>query len=82
MLLKADSRSIPVDFSLRVDAEDDQFGSKVLVVYNKFNGDRCKEWMPAFEAVEFVLRNPQMGDSISSAHIEWRGVYDEWGQSF
>ena len=76
----ANSRN--VDFSLRVDTEFDMFGPKVLVVFQTFSGQEYKEWMPICMATDFVLRNPALGVSIKSAHIEYNGVYDEWGQSF
>ncbi|MCE1254963.1 MAG: hypothetical protein LWX83_15630 [Anaerolineae bacterium] len=71
-----------VDFSLRVDTELDMFGPKVLVVIQTFSGEEYKEWMPVCMATDFVLRNPALGVSIKSAHIEYNGVYDEWGHSF
>jgi hypothetical protein len=74
--------SAPVDFSLRVDTEENTFGPNVLVVISMFNGTIVKEWMTAFEATDFVLRNPALGVSIRSAHIEYKGIFDEWGQSF
>ena len=74
------SRSI--DFSLRVYTEENIFGPNVLVVSKMFNGDVKKEWMTVFEATEYVLRNVANGVSIMSTHIEFRGVFDEWGQSF
>ncbi|MDR3575033.1 MAG: hypothetical protein P4L50_14325 [Anaerolineaceae bacterium] len=75
-------KSSPVDFSLRVDTEENTFGPNVLVVASMFNGTVVKEWMTAFEATDFVLRNPALGVSIKSAHIEYMGSFDEWGQSF
>ena len=75
-------KSTPVDFSLRVDTEESIFGPNVLVVGSMFNGAVWKEWMTAFEATDFVLRNPALGVSIRSAHIEHKGIFDEWGQSF
>jgi len=69
------------DFSLRVETEEWLFGPLVEVVIRKFNGQILSEWMSAFEAVDFVLRNPALGESIYSAHIAWHGVFDEWGQS-
>ena len=75
-------RNGSVDFSMRVDTEESIFGSIVLVVISLFNGNVEQEWMSAFEANDFVLRNPALGVSIKSAHIEYKGVFDEWGQSF
>jgi hypothetical protein len=74
--------SPPIDFSLRVETEQNIFGANVLVVASMFNGNIQKEWMSAFEATDFVLRNPALGVSIRSAHIEHKGMFDEWGQSF
>lgn len=71
-----------VDFSLRVETESNLFGPQVLVVIRLFNGETKNLWMSAFEATDFVLRNPALGVSIRSARIEHRGVFDEWGQSF
>jgi len=75
-------KSSPVDFSLRVDTEENIFGPNVMVVISMFNGTVLKEWMTAFEATDFVLRNPALGVSIRSAHSEHFGSFDEWGQSF
>ena len=72
----------PIDFSLRVDTEENFFGPNVQVVISMFNGSVIREWMTAFEATDFVLRNPALGVSIHSAHIEHKGAFDEWGQSF
>jgi hypothetical protein len=71
-----------IDFSLRVATEENMFGPKVLVVIHMFNGNIQREWMTAFEANDFVLRNSALGVSIKSAHIEYKGVFDEWSQSF
>ncbi|MDR3576465.1 MAG: hypothetical protein P4L50_21580 [Anaerolineaceae bacterium] len=75
-------KNSPIDFSLRVDTEENCFGPKVQVVISMFNGAIIKKWMTAFEATDFVLRNPTLGVSIRSAHIEYMGSFDEWGQSF
>ena len=79
--LSVSSKS-PVDFSLRVYTEEDIFGPNVLVVTKMFNGEVIRNWMTVFEATEYVLRNVANGISIMSSHIEFRGVFDEWGQSF
>jgi hypothetical protein len=71
-----------VDFSLRVDTEEELFGPSVLLIQNLFNGEIVKEWLPVALAVDSVLRNPVNGLVISSARIDFSGVYDEWGQSF
>jgi hypothetical protein len=77
-----DSQGSKVDFSLRVETETNMLGPKVKVVATQMNGEVVEEWMDAFLAVDFVLRNPALGVTIKSAHIKFSGVYDEWGQSF
>ncbi len=71
-----------VDFSLRVYTEENVFGPPVLLIQNLFNGEVKKEWLPAALAVDSMLRNPANGLIISSARVDFSGVYDEWGQSF
>ena len=56
-----------IDFSLRVDTEENMYGPRVLVVSSLFNGDTIKQWMTAFDANEFILRSPELGKSIKSA---------------
>ena len=38
--------------------------------------------MPVALAVHTVLCDPGNGLVVKSAHIDFSGVYDEWGQSF
>ncbi len=58
-------KNYPPDFSIRVDTEENQFGSKVLVVISMLNGEIKKDWMTAFEAPDFVLRNPALGSAFA-----------------
>ncbi len=74
--------SCSVDFSLRVETEENIFGPVVLLIQNLFNGEVKREWLPVGLAVDSVLRNPINGLIIRSARIDFSGVYDEWGQSF
>jgi hypothetical protein len=71
-----------VDFSLRVETEENFFGPVVLLIQNLFNGEVKQEWLPVALAVDSMLRNPVNGLVIRSARIDFSGVYDEWGQSF
>ncbi len=71
-----------VDFSLRVETEEDVYGPQVLLIQNFFNGEVKEEWLPVALAVDSLLRNPMNGLAIRSARIDFSGVYDEWGQSF
>ncbi|HVN53661.1 MAG TPA: hypothetical protein VMT46_04970 [Anaerolineaceae bacterium] len=71
-----------VDFSLRVYTEENFFGPAVKVIQSLFNGDIQEEWMPVALAVHTVLCDPGNGLVVKSAHIDFAGVYDEWGQSF
>lgn len=70
-----------IDFSLRVETEEEMFGPQVKVVRKLFNGTVDEEWMPVGLAVDSVLRNPANGIVIQSARIAFSGVYDEWGFS-
>jgi hypothetical protein len=70
-----------VDFSLRVNTEQCLFGPNVLVVAKMFSGEVKRAWMGVAEATDFVAHNEALGVSVMSAHIEYRGVFDEWGQS-
>ncbi len=71
-----------IDFSLRVETEEDHFGPPVKVIQKLFNGEVKEEWLPVALAVDTVLRNPANGLVIRSARIDFSGVFDEWGQSF
>ena len=67
-----------VDFSLRVETEDDPYGPMVIVVRTLFNGMVEKARMQAALAADSVLRHPGNGVIYRSAHILFCGVYDEW----
>lgn len=70
-----------IDFSLRKHTEDDMFGSEVIVCWTLFNGETLNESIPVALAVDTVLRNPLNGLIYKSAHINFTGVFDEYGQS-
>jgi hypothetical protein len=67
-----------IDFSLRVETEEDLLGPNVLVVRTLFNGETCKEWLPAAVAADHMMHHPLNGVVYRSARIEFHGVYDEW----
>ncbi len=82
-----DDGNTNVDFSFREIVNDNSelenfFGPTVLVIWQLFNGETKKEWMPAAFAVDSVLRNPLNGIGIKSAKIDFSGVYSgDWDQS-
>ena len=67
-----------VDFSLRVETEDDPFGPMVVVVRTLFNGMVEQVRMQAALAADSILHHPGNGVIYRSAHISFCGVYDEW----
>jgi hypothetical protein len=70
-----------IDFSLREHTQEDMFGSEVIVCWKLFNGETLNESMPIALAVDTVLRNPLNGLIYKSAHIEFMGCFDDYGQS-
>lgn len=71
-----------VDFSLRVETEDDPYGPMVIVVRTLFNGMVEKVRMQAALAADSILGHPGNGVIYRSAHIAFYGVYDEWCLSY
>lgn len=69
-----------VDFSLRVETEEEPYGPMVIVKRTLFNGEVEVERMEAVYAAD-EYRNPGNGTIYKSSHIEFNGVYDEYGMS-
>lgn len=67
-----------IDFSIRVETEDDPYGPMVIVVRTLFNGMVEKVRMQAALAADSILGHPGNGVIYRSAHIVFAGVYDEW----
>ena len=66
-----------IDFSIRVETEDDPYGPMVIVVRTLFNGMVEKVRMQAALAADSVLSHPGNGVVYRSAYIVFSGVYDD-----
>jgi len=73
-----------VSFNLRREANDNFFGSLVLLTRRFFNPEIPDEelWLPAALAVMSLADDPLNGVAYRSAKIDWVGVYaPDWEMS-